>query len=195
MKDKYIIGIDEVGRGPLAGPVTVGVVLLKNNFNFPKKLPKLRDSKKMSERNRELWFDFVLNNSEIFYETSSVYPSVIDRIGISKSVYLAGMRGLKRLINKNNLKNVNYKILTDGLIKVGEGFKYKSIIKGDEKINAIKLASIMAKVTRDRKMVKYHLKNSLYSFDKHKGYGTKVHMDLIKKYGPSKIHRLTFLKS
>ena len=190
---KYILGVDEVGRGSLAGPVTVGSVLLPSRFYFSKKLPKLKDSKKLTELQRERWFEFVLGCEDIFSETSSVTPGVIDRIGISKAVNLAATRSVKRLLGKN--KGVDeYNVYTDGMIDLDLEIDYKSLVKGDERINAIKVASIVAKVTRDRRMVRYEEKVTGYGFDKHKGYGTLEHRKMIEKHGPSDIHRLTFLK-
>lgn len=190
---RYILGVDEVGRGSLAGPVTVGSALLPSRFYFSKKLPKLRDSKKLTELQRERWFEFVLGCGDIFSETSSVTSGVIDRIGISEAVNRAATRSVKRLLDKN--KEIDeYNVYTDGMIDLNLEVEYKSLIKGDERINAIKVASIVAKVTRDRKMVRYEDKIKGYRFDKHKGYGTLEHREMIEKHGPSDIHRLTFLK-
>ncbi len=193
---RYILGVDEVGRGSLAGPVTVGSVLLPSRFYFSKKLPKLKDSKKLTELQRERWFKFVLGCEDIFSETSSVTPGVIDRIGISEAVNRAATRSVRRLLGKN--KEIDeydeYNVYTDGMIGLNLEIDYKSLVKGDERINAIKVASIVAKVTRDRRMVRYEDKIKGYRFDKHKGYGTLEHREMIEKHGPSDIHRLTFLK-
>lgn len=202
---KYIIGIDEVGRGPLAGPVTVAAVAARVNL-------KLKDSKKLSPKQREIWFDYIKESQKskaksqrLYYAIASVSPKVIDRINISKAANLAATRAFQKLVNsyaiasvltKNN--NVNVKIFLDGglylkkLQTTNYKLKTKTIIRGDEKIPAISLASIVAKVTRDRMMRKLHKKYPRYAFDQHKGYGTKKHFKAIKKYGPSPIHRKSF---
>jgi ribonuclease HII len=192
-KHSYILGVDEVGRGPLAGPVTVAAVLLPRRFYFPKNLLPFRDSKKLSEIQRERWRKYFYNRKDVFFEVSSVSPLVIDRINISRAVNLAANRAVKRLVEKNGFYSGDFKIYSDGLIKIRLGLDYKMVVKGDEKINAIKAASIIAKTTRDRKMKKIHKKYNNYCFDCHKGYGTRKHIDMVKKYGPSEIHRLTFL--
>ncbi len=190
----YILGVDEAGRGPLAGPVTVAAVLLPRRFYFLKGLLPFRDSKKLSEIQREKWRKYFYNREDVFFEVSSVSPLVIDRINISRAVNLAANRAVKRLVEKNGFYSDDFKIYTDGLIKINLGIDFKTVIKGDEKINAIKAASIIAKTARDRKMKKIHKKCGDYGFDRHKGYGTYEHRRMVRKYGPSEVHRLTFLK-
>ena len=170
---KYIIGIDEVGRGPLAGPVVVAALAvptklriknaeLRKNF----KSAKLRDSKKLSLKQREIWFEYVKKHPKIFYAIASVSPKVIDKINISNAANLAVTRAFQKLVNtyaiasvltKNN--NVNVKIFLDGGLYLNKKYPRLSastIIKGDEKIPVISFASIVAKVTRDRMMRKLH---------------------------------------
>ena len=206
---KYIIGIDEVGRGPLAGPVVVAALAvptklriknaeLRKNF----KSAKLRDSKKLSLKQREIWFEYVKKHPKIFYAIASVSPKVIDKINISNAANLAATRAFQKLVNsyaiasvltKNN--NVNVKIFLDGGLYLNKKYPRLSastIIKGDEKIPVISFASIVAKVTRDRMMRKLHKKYPQYGFDKHKGYGTKKHFKAIRKHGLSPIHRKSF---
>ena len=202
-KQKYIIGIDEVGRGPLAGPVTVAAVVLPKNLESRIKnleLP-LRDSKRLSSRQREIWFDYIKAHPKIFYALASVSPKIIDKINISQAANLAARRALKRLSDYYKLQKGAGKILLDGGLKISppkylkpKSYKLKTLIRGDEKIPAIMLASIVAKVSRDRLMTKLHKKYPRYGFSQHKGYGTKKHIKAIKKYGPSKVHRLTFLR-
>lgn len=194
--EKIIIGIDEVGRGSLAGPVTVAVVAIPVNLKLPRlNLNRLRDSKKLTPRQREQWFQYIKSHNRIFYAVASVSPAKIDRINISKSANLAAFRAFSKL---TSLQNVNIgkrpvQILLDAGLSLPAAIKHRAFIKGDEKFNCIKLASIVAKVSRDRFMGKMHKKFPVYGFDKHKGYGTKKHFAAIKKYGPGKIHRLTFL--
>ncbi len=195
---KYIIGIDGVGRGPLAGPVTVSAVAIPENFSPTTKLP-LRDSKKLSPAQRKKWEKYLKNNKNFFYVTSSISPKKIDRINISKAANLAATEAFQKLIGKIKLKNIKISaIFLDGGLYLNNALsmkiKPKTVIKGDEKINAVKLASIIAKNKRDGYMLKIDKKFPLYGFKTHKGYGTKNHLAKIAKYGPSPIHRLTFTK-
>lgn len=190
---KYIVGIDEAGRGPLAGPVAVGVTKFKSNFN-KKLLRGIRDSKKLSEKNREIWFNTaneMKTRGEVEFAVSLVSEKIIDKHGIVYAINLGIKRGLIKLSVP-----INSKVFLDGGIKVPEKFhNQKTIIKGDEKIPVISLASICAKVTRDRYMVNLSKKYPKYNFHIHKGYGTLMHRKLIKKHGPSLVHRKSFLKN
>jgi len=206
-KIKHTIGIDEVGRGPLAGPVAVCALALNKKSSliaYSSKLP-LRDSKKMMPRQREKWFNWIKEN-KVPYAVCLVSPKTIDKINISNAANLAAARAFERLIKNTELKIKNCKIYLDGglylnkskIIPTRSGQKSKlakTIIRGDEKIKAIMLASIVAKVNRDKLMKKLSKKYPKYSFHKNKGYGTKAHFKSIKKFGPCKIHRRTFLKS
>ena len=187
---EYIIGIDEVGRGPIAGPVTVGAVLLPNSYSWHD-FKGLKDSKKLTKKDREVWFSQVRGMGGISYKVSSVSEKVIDKKGIVYSIRLAILRSLNKL-------DVNPKeclVLLDGGLCAPKKFVYqKTIIRGDEKEYSIALASIMAKVTRDRKMVQLSKKYPEYGFDSHKGYGTKRHYEEIKKHGMCDIHRRSFFK-
>ncbi len=199
-KKRYILGIDEVGRGALAGPVTLGAVLiLENQKNWPQYLGVLKDSKKLSPLKREKWFLY-LKKEKIFYAVYHVSFKKIDKINIFNATNFGVLKVFLKIIKKSNFQDFkNLKIYLDGglflktnLVKKNN---IKTIIKGDEKIDAIKLASIVAKVSRDKKMMKLSQKYPVYNFKKNKGYGTKEHILKIKKYGISKIHRLTFLKN
>ncbi len=201
-KSKYIIGIDEVGRGALAGPVAVAALAMPQQFKCvnPKNL-ELRDSKRLSPKQREIWFQYIKRESKIFYATATVLPKIIDKINISNAANLAATLAFNKLVNSKTIVRLLTRrgvgVYLDGGLRLNiksQKLKVKSIIRGDEKIPAISLASIVAKVSRDRKMLKLHNKYPKYGFDKHKGYGTKQHFMAIKKHGPSKIHRLTFLK-
>ncbi|MDP3724910.1 MAG: ribonuclease HII [Nanoarchaeota archaeon] len=198
----YIIGIDEAGRGPLAGPVAVGVVCIPKNF-YPKnpraKLP-LRDSKKLPKHAREAWFQYIKAHPKIFYAVSMAHPKTIDRVNISNAVNLAATRALQKLVESCELKVKSYQIYVDAGIKINRkklstlNLQLTTLVRGDEKINAIKLASIIAKVTRDRYIIKKHREYPAYKFNVHKGYGTKIHLKALKAHGPCPLHRLTFIK-
>lgn len=183
---KWHIGIDEAGRGPLAGPVSVGAVMVKSDFDFSI-FKNLKDSKKLSESKREEFFEVI--NKKIKYKVVMVSNKVIDKKGISFAIKFA----IKSLLKKLNPNIKNTKIFLDGSLKAPKEFTQETIIKGDEKIPCISLASIMAKVTRDRHMKKISNKYPAFNFDIHKGYGTKRHIEAIKKHGPSELHRKSFI--
>jgi len=199
---KFVIGIDEVGRGALAGPVLVAaaVVLKKINFRYLF-LPPLKDSKGLTFFQRKKWFEFIKEQPQILYTLTRVEPKTVDKIGISKAANFAAVKSFKKLLNKNkNLQTQNCLVILDsGLSLLGlddfyKNFKVFSVVKADEKYDCVKIASIVAKVSRDNYMRKIHKKYPLYGFDKHKGYGTDKHLKAIQKYGPSEIHRLTFIR-
>jgi ribonuclease HII len=196
ISSKRIIGIDEVGRGSLAGPVAVAAVFLKKDFIADKaKLGTLKDSKKLTCGQREKWFSYFKNCPAVEYRVAKVYPRKIEKINISASANLAALRAYRRLVSCVMCHAP--RVYLDGGLYLGNGDKRipaKTIIKGDEKITAIKIASIIAKVRRDRLMVKLAKKYPRYGFEINKGYGTKSHLSMIKKYGPSEIHRRTFLR-
>ena len=199
MGQKFVIGIDEAGRGPLAGPVAAAALCLPQNFqfsihNFQKKLP-LRDSKRLTQKQREAWFTYIKNHSHIFYTTATISPKIIDKINISKAANLAASLALAKLMKSVGLRTKNCRVFLDGGLFLNPKFYIlnpRTIIKGDEKISAIMLASIIAKVTRDRIMRRLHRKYPVYGFDQHKGYGTKKHRKAIHKNGLSPIHRRSF---
>ena len=183
----HVVGIDEVGRGPLAGPVTIGAVCV--SLAEFKKFPKRNyDSKVMNEKDRE---DLFGELKGLNYRISSVSPQNIDRDGIEKCLRLATSRCLSRL----NLEAKETLVLLDGRLKAPKNFIYQqTIVKGDSKVSLIGAASIIAKVKRDARMKKEAKKYPEYGFEDHKGYGTKKHIQAICKCGPSSIHRRSFLK-
>ena len=190
--NKFVIGIDEVGRGSLAGPVVVAAVALPPGFKindlcFGKKRCRLKDSKKLSKHQRLLWWQWLKNNPQARFSLARVYPPVIDQINIARAANLAATRACRKLA-------VVGKVLLDGNLKIsnGLGVAYRTIIKGDEKYNVIKLASIVAKVHRDRLMMKNDRLYRGYGFACHKGYGTKQHIAAIEKQGLCPIHRRSF---
>ncbi|MBU3968814.1 ribonuclease HII [Patescibacteria group bacterium] len=237
-KIRYLIGIDEVGRGPLAGPVCVcSFVISKDNERRLAPVPQsyalatgqaqiknrrwtpvpqsyalatgqaqnttksfdmrtfagVKDSKKLSAKKREEWFEKIKNlkkKEEVDYKIAYISNSEIDKIGISKSI----KKAIKKCLKDINPKTC--KVLLDGGLKAPKEFlNQKTIIKGDEKKKIISLASIIAKVSRDKKMCGYSKKYPEYEFHKHKGYGTTLHIKKIKKHGSCKIHRKTYIKN
>jgi len=190
MKKKFLIGIDEVGRGPIAGPVTVAAAIFPSGFDM-KLLHGIRDSKQLTEEKREEWYEKAKawkRDGKMFYKVSFVSSGVIDRIRISKSIKLAIERCLKGVDHKG------CEVRLDGLLYAPERFKYqKTIIKGDQKEKVIGLASVIAKVSRDRRMKRYALTFPGYGFETHKGYGTKKHYKSIRKLGLSTLHRKSYL--
>jgi ribonuclease HII len=212
---REIIGIDEVGRGALAGPVVVAAVMIPEKY-FPRppkslKLPPLRDSKKLTKRGREAWSAYLKTDPRIEWRLARVYPEKIDKLNISRAANLAATNALKRLLQNINYRNDRsdsclVKVFLDGGLYVSEekiaNFRarrgkltVKTVIKGDEKYTSVKLASIIAKVHRDNYLTKLRNRYPDFSFDVHKGYGTKNHIKEIKKFGASEIHRKNFLKN
>lgn len=201
---QYIIGIDEAGRGPLAGPVVIAGVKLKTKNpclvgrqEKSKIFSRIRDSKKLSAKRREEWFRTLTANPEVEWAVAKVWPGVIDRINIAQATNLGARRVCSKLfveslaLHKRRAK-LSTQILLDGGLQLPRRIPHKTIIKGDEKVPIISAASIIAKVTRDRIMLRLHKKYPQYRFDIHKGYGTKMHRGLVKQFGYSKIHRTSF---
>ncbi|PIR97733.1 MAG: ribonuclease HII [Candidatus Colwellbacteria bacterium CG10_big_fil_rev_8_21_14_0_10_42_22] len=194
----YIVGIDEAGRGALAGPVVVGVVAIPKGFKISGyKLPKLKDSKGLSANQRSLWYTYIRKHPQIFFASARVYQRRIDKINITQSSNVAASRALDNLFKEIPRKRVS-KVLLDGGLYLGSiehmGIASKTIVRGDEKHNPIKLASIVAKVTRDKYLEKLDFRYPQYGLARHKGYGTKAHFKAIKEHGILEMHRLTFLK-
>jgi ribonuclease HII len=189
---RWIIGIDEAGRGPLAGPVSAAAVLIPKSIRLTKE--KLRDSKLLSKKQREEWFEYIRTHPQILYTVSRVYPATIDKMNIARATDLAATRAIQKLLEKANKKAKATTIYLDAGIKIPHP-NTKTLIRGDERIKAIKLASIVAKVTRDRYIERKHKEYPDYDLKNHKGYGTKTHTNAIKKHGPCPIHRLTFLQN
>ena len=225
---RYIIGIDEVGRGCLAGPVTVTALAIPEDFDFSppaggfdfglsspefnsksKNLSALtsrpnlilRDSKKLSPRQREEWIVRLEQVPEIKFATKSVKPNLIDRINIANAANLAVERALKELFSKYEILPDDCSIYLDGGLYIKgrrhqeKNFKSAStVVKGDELVPAVSLASIVAKVYRDKYMDRLSRSYPQFLFNKHKGYATKVHREAIKEHGITEFHRLSFLK-
>ncbi len=179
---ELVCGIDEAGRGPLAGPVYAACVILPKDCV----INGINDSKKLSEKKREQLFDEIIEKA-VAYNIASVDENIIDEINILNATHIAMNNALDgmnikpdyALIDGNSIKNMNT--------------PHQTIVKGDAKSISIAAASILAKVARDRYITEISEKYPEYEFAKHKGYGTKLHTDLLKKYGPCEIHRRTFL--
>jgi ribonuclease HII len=196
---KLIIGIDEVGRGALAGPVVVGAMALAAGKRtiFPGELGQLKDSKKLSPRQRELWAKHFKLRQDVFFATGRAYPRGIERMNISRAANLAAERAFSALLKANKLSARDIRtVFLDGGLYLGNGDRpanAKTIIKGDEKVRVVAMASIIAKVQRDAYMVRLGKRYPQYGFAIHKGYGTRLHRAALKKHGPSPVHRKTFL--
>ena len=192
---KYIIGIDESGRGPLAGPLTVAACRLPVRYMtlFSSVGILLRDSKLLSERQRDEWYKCLSElkqKGKIDFAITHISPSKLDKDRMTKCLRVAINRILSKLIASPD----EVRVLLDGGLKAPKQYIYQeTIIKGDEREPAVALASILAKVTRDRKMMQLAKKFPEYGFDFHKGYGTKSHFKAIKKHGSCFCHRQSFL--
>ena len=177
---KYIAGVDEVGRGPLVGPVVTAAVILKEDYYDE----RINDSKKLTEKKREMLYDVIMENAvSVGIGISS--EEVIDEINILE----ATKKAMKEAINNLNVKPEH--VLIDA-VKLDIDIPSTSIIKGDAKSQSIAAASIIAKVTRDRMMIELDKKHPEYDFIHNKGYGTKKHIEALYKYGALKEHRKTF---
>lgn len=180
-----ICGVDEAGRGPLAGPVCAAAVILPEGAV----IAGLDDSKKLTEKKREKLYD-IIKQTAVAYSVAYGTLEEIETVNILEATYLAMNRAIEGLTIKPDFS------LIDGN-RVPRGIKIpcETIVKGDSKSMSVAAASVLAKVTRDRLMLEYDKKYPEYNFKKHKGYGTKEHTELIKQYGPCEIHRLSFLKN
>ncbi len=203
---KFIAGIDEVGRGPLAGPVVACAAVIKLNLNegedtYPRLQEKeknihirrgrifdgIRDSKQLSERQREKFYKILTNDRQVYYGIGIVSEKIIDKINILQATFLAMKKAVENLKVKPDF------LLIDGKWTLENyPISQTAIIQGDKNIFSIAAASIIAKVTRDKMLVKLSQKYPQYGFEKHKGYGTKLHLEMLKKYGPCEIHRKSF---
>jgi ribonuclease HII len=176
-----IAGIDEVGRGPLAGPVVAAAVVIPKGIDFP----AVNDSKKLTERQRNKLNGLILEFPGIQYAITEIQPEAIDRLNILRAAQLAMKEAVLKIVK------VDFAII-DGLPVPQFPVKNKSLVKGDSKSASIAAASIIAKVYRDKIMEKYAIEFPEYGFEKNKGYGTAQHLKALKKYGPTPIHRKSF---
>lgn len=180
---KYLAGVDEAGRGPLAGPVVAAAVIFHQSI----RIKGVNDSKQLTENQREKLYKKIIS-SALSYSVSVIAASVIDDINILNATMLAMQLAVNNLTTKPDL------ILVDGNRKFQSDIPVIPIVKGDTKSFSIAAASILAKVTRDRLMKNLALEYPLYLWKKNKGYPTKEHREIIRKIGPSPFHRNTFLK-
>ena len=180
---KTIAGVDEAGRGPLAGPVYAAAVIM----DYTNIIPEVNDSKKLTEKKREELFDIIIENA-ISYSISSVDEKRIDEINILNATMEAMENAINGLTVPFDL------VLIDGNQNRGITKENRTVIKGDAKSYNIAAASILAKVSRDRYIREMAKLYPEYGFEKHKGYGTKAHMDILREIGPCEIHRKSFLK-
>lgn len=188
---KVVAGIDEAGRGPLAGPVVAAAVFInKKDFSFLKKISLIKDSKELTPQKRKEAFELLIKKVE--WGRGIVSEKIIDRINILQATKLAMEKALKDLEKRSKIK-ADFAII-DGITKINFEINQKVIVKADKKVLSCSAASIIAKVTRDELMIKYDKKYPLYNFKQHKGYGTKEHMAMLKKYGPCPLHRKSFNK-
>lgn len=183
-KGRFLIaGVDEVGRGPLAGPVCVAAVMMP----LDDVIEGVDDSKKISEKKRDLLFEQIKEKA-ICYSIQMVNEQTIDEINILEATKLAMKNAIESLEIKPDV------VLVDAISKLDTNVEIRGIVKGDALSYSIGCASILAKVTRDRLMCDLAKEYPEYGFEKHKGYGTKQHIDALKEYGPCVYHRLSFLK-
>ncbi len=192
-RHSLIVGIDEAGRGPLAGAVAVGVVVFFSSFRR-RRFCGAKDSKQLSPAARDRWFSVIKEEhgrGNLAYSVSFTGAKRIDEWGIVRSVSAALRRALRRL----ELKPSACKVLLDGGLRApSEYIRQETLIRGESRELSIALASIVAKVSRDRKMIRLSKRYPQYGFEIHKGYGTKLHQRRIRRFGPCDIHRRSFLK-
>ena len=181
---KCVCGIDEAGRGPLAGPVYAAAVILPLGLE----IEGLNDSKKISEKKREQLFDVICEKA-VDYSIGIATEQEIDEINILNATFLAMHRAVEGLKTKPD-----YALIDGNQYPKIPFVAEETVVKGDAKVMSIAAASILAKVSRDRFMLEKAKEYPQYQFEKHKGYGTKLHYEMLKEYGPSPIHRMTFLK-
>lgn len=189
---RFITGLDEVGRGPLAGPVVAAAVCIDwKSFGKKGQGPSffggINDSKKLTQKRREGWYSLLTKDPDIKWALGIVSEKIIDEINILEATKLA----MKKALQKISV-NPDFLILDGNFVLEDISVNQKSVIGGDGKVISVAAASIIAKVTRDRMMEKYHEKFPLYGFNEHKGYGTKKHFLALKTHGPCPIHRFSF---
>lgn len=195
---QWYIGVDEAGRGALAGPVCVGAVLYPEDFDWrsafqlitKRGLPKLRDSKKLSAQQRRVLFEHITTHARLRHAHAFVEADVIDAIGIVNATNEAASRAIVQL----GMGASKVRVLLDAGLSISSEWSQESFVRGDENIPAIALASIVAKVTRDTHMEELSEKHRGYGFEAHKGYGTALHRLAIRQRGALPlVHRLSFL--
>ncbi|MCX6722361.1 MAG: ribonuclease HII [Candidatus Staskawiczbacteria bacterium] len=185
---KCVVGLDEAGRGPLAGPVVAAAVSIEPNCKIL--FEGINDSKKLSEKQRDFFYKKLIKNkniplgAQVKWGIGIVPEKIIDKINILQATKLAMQKAVEKL-------EPDY-LLLDGNFTINSIVRQKPVVRGDQKVISISCASIIAKVTRDKIMKKMHKKYPQYGFDKHKGYGTELHIKMLKKFGACPIHRKSF---
>ena len=188
----FHIGIDEAGRGPLAGPVAVGGVWARKEYPFLDVFSGVADSKVVSPTKREKIFTMLeekTKEGDVRFHVALIGADIIDTQGIAHAVRV----GVREVCEKLSGEVSHTKVYLDGLLHAPDEYTQETIIRGDATVPIISLASIAAKVVRDRVMEAHATTYPLYAFEKHKGYGTKIHQDAIQKYGLCPLHRRTFV--
>ncbi|MEA2092395.1 MAG: ribonuclease HII [Patescibacteria group bacterium] len=184
---KIVVGIDEAGRGPLAGPVVASAVKIKKIDSYLKENRlNIRDSKKVTFKRREELYEILKNHPDIEWGVGVVSEKIIDQINILQATKLAMQKAVESIDLEGCI------LIIDGNFGININHEQKSLPKADENVLECSMASVIAKVTRDRIMNKYHEKYTCYQFNKHKGYGTKLHREMIIKHGSCPIHRQSF---
>lgn len=188
---RFYVGIDEVGRGPIAGPVTLGAVLVP--VDIVERFRLIKESKQLSAKQRELWVEKILlaESFGVYARTHSVSASMIDRIGINRAIAYA----LKCALKKIPVGGSDCRVLLDGGLHAPKSYEnQETIIHGDQKEVVIAMASVVAKVTRDRYMTSIGVRRyPKFGFSQHKGYGTRAHYDAIRQFGITPLHRKSFM--
>lgn len=191
MKNQLIVGIDEAGRGPLAGPVVASAVVIIDSRAFA--VRGVDDSKKLSARAREDLYKIFTSHPQVEWGIGMVSEKQIDKINIFQATRLAMKKAFHNLSRKLQKRGIEPDLLiVDGTALIDVSISQKAIVKADATIVQCMAASIVAKVTRDRLMLKYHKKYPEYGFDSHKGYGTRRHIKMLTKHGSCPIHRQSF---
>ena len=190
MRKRLTIGIDEVGRGALAGPVVLAAVALAGRISWRHpQLGRIRDSKKLTPRRREEWSRYLIGHPAFLWRVARIGPAVIDRINIARAANRAAYRLVRRSAPANNAF-----VWLDGGLALPPHVPHRTLIKGDERKPLIAAASIIAKVWRDRHMARLASSLPMYGFEIHKGYGTRRHREMLKRHGLSPIHRRSFCR-
>ena len=192
----YLIGVDEAGRAPLAGPVSVGFVKVPHHFDVALEFPGVKDSKQLSEKKREEIYRLLEKRAErgdVQFCVRFATHEVIDALGLTRAVRKAIISGVRRLAPKAETQNV--KIYLDGLLYAPSQYAQETVIHGDDLVPVISLASIAAKVERDRLMRRMARKYPEYGFERHVGYPTRAHYAAIREHGLCEIHRRSFCKA
>lgn len=186
---KMVLGVDEAGRGPIAGPVAVGTVCVQEGFDILAAFPGLNDSKKLTEKRREQLFELLKQTDAVTYHVELVGHDVIDIIGIVPAV----QRGVEQGVGKLLENPMEGKVWLDGALRAPRKYEQETVVGGDATIPAIMLASVAAKVTRDRHMKEIAERYPLYGFERHKGYGTAAHYEALRTHGLCDLHRRSFI--